>query len=432
MGTEMPANIKNFISFVESAKYWDSDCKERAYFDILNKMNSNEEVYEFTKRRCATKNESLDNVLDELCKKVEEIIDRDVEEICNMIELLKRGLFQNKKQFTFAMDQIARKQSYNYEELGNLMDQFGIIDIFLERNNRTFTNLDYSFLCTDKKGAMQEFNSSKNYNPSYFILNMKILFQMNKIAKFIDSIEFGKMLYEDSFDAKLNNEKRIKIMSNLKTEYLKKIIKNQECMTDEEKNDFSIAEKEYYRLFNDCFNNLNYEHDLEEVRKFQERKHEVYKNKGLMTETVIGISINNYIDMFKEKDIKALGMAIDPDGKLVLGMNIYSYPMPLTVHVSRSTVIEIIEGAIDRNINTARLNEINGIRIYKVLTDNKGKVFPTNTIYRANPDQIALIRKRFQENPNDRIAKFLFEQISTRGRTDTNEGIYKYAELLQE
>ena len=95
----------------------------------------------------------------------------------NLLNLFNNGLIHNKKQFSALMERLARKQSYNYEELGKLMEQYGIIDIFLERSNRTYTNLGYSFLCIDKKTAMKEFDPRKNHNPSYHII-MEKYFQL--------------------------------------------------------------------------------------------------------------------------------------------------------------------------------------------------------------------------------------------------------------
>lgn len=427
METEMPLAIKKFIGFIEHASYWDSDCREPAYYDIINRMDSNEEVYDIMTRRY----HHIEEKLDELCKKLDVIRKTIEKDMDNFRDLVINVLLSNKV-FNKELKGLALKMADHYSEIGRLMDDYGIIDILLERSNKTFTNMGYQFLKTDKRTAMLEFDTRKNYITSYFALSMKMMFQINKIAKFIDSIEYGKMLYNDRMNSKESSEKRIKILSNLKTEYLRKVIEAKNCMTEEEQQNFDIVEKEYYRIFGAYFNNLNYKEDLEKISEFESRKKMMYKHKENILAPMIGMTLNNVTDQFIDRDIKATGMSIDDNGKVVMGMNLYSYPMPITVHVPRSSIENMIEAEKYRKTVIGGGTYIaEGVKKYKVLHDKKGKVFPTNILYKPNETQRALIVKAYKENPDDDVIKFFYTQIATKDKDKQDTSVYKIDELLK-
>lgn len=425
METEIPLAIKKFIWFIEHASYWDSDCREPAYFDISNRMDSNEETYDLMTR----KYNKIEEKLDELCEKFDAIRTNIEEDRENFSDLVENVLLTNKI-FNKELQALAMRVADHYNEIGRLMDDYGIIDILLERSNKTFNNMGYQFLKTDKRTAMLEFDARKNYRTSYYALSMKMMFQINKIAKMIDSIEYGKMLYNDKLNSKESSEKRIKIFSNLKTEYLRKIIEAKNCMTEDEQQNFDIAEKEYYRIFGNHFNNLNYQEDLKKVSEFESRKRIIYQNKEHLLAPMMGMTMSGVTDQLIDRDIKETGMSLDENGKIVMGMNLYGYPMPITVHVPRSSIESMIEAEKYRQkvvMGSVYIPE--GVRKYTVLHDKKGKVFPTNILYKPNENQRALITKAYKENPNDDMIKFFYSQIANRGRE--KQGTYKIDELLK-
>ena len=113
--------------------------------------------------------------------------------------------------------------TFKYGEMfKNGYKETGMIDVLVERSNKAFDRIGASHFRITNEEAMKEFEIRKHNKTTYNILSMKVVFTINKVIKMMDSVCYAKMLENDRFNSNITNDRRIKLMSNLKTTFLQK------------------------------------------------------------------------------------------------------------------------------------------------------------------------------------------------------------------
>ena len=422
--SEALIKIKKYIKFVEYAKQWDSECGEKAYYDILNKMDSNENVYEIMSK----KNQNTEEIFNKMCADIKlHSMAYWVKRNESFEKWFSQGIIPNKTEMRQMNQELAGEIEEYYYDLGKLMYETGMIDVLVERSNKAFDRIGASHFRITNEEAMKEFEIRKHNKTTYNILSMKVVFTINKVIKMMDSVCYAKMLENDRFNSNITNDRRIKLMSNLKTTFLQKALEYALVIDDEEIDEFEeVIKNEYERLFSEDFIKLNFKEDEEVVSGFEARKVLLYEDKTAWVEQLVELSVDRNQGYIKslDPDLKDCGLIKDENGQWVLGMNVYGYPMPITVHVTQDVIGEIVEG-----VKNARNGDPFKVNKYNVLRDQNRKVFPSNVLFRANEKARETARKVYAEDKTDPIKKYLYSQIISKEPQDKNIEFYDETEL---
>ena len=412
MENDLPETLKKQIALIEGSLNKNS-IKYNKYKSIIKKTETREETYEKIRMKYGKTDEKTDE-LSEKCSQIMENLKNDLSQSLGVMKLM---ISKNNAQAQINL--LAQNASKYYFQIGKIMNEYGLISILVERNDKNFNRLELPKLKIDEKRAMKEFDISTNLRTSYGAIIAKILFQTNKIAKFIQDIQFGTMLNSDRINYKedlhKNKNERIQLLSNLKTHYLKKVIKEEMTMDEEELKAFrenGLAKSEFFRLFEGEFENLDYEEELKKVEKYENRIQKVYAKKAELTEflLVFLLSVNTRKEI--GGDIRNLGIRKDENGELVLGTNINDYIMPLMVHIPNSIFQRTIEREINHKKEKKGYNRTFKVEKYKELREEQGKVFSTNLLYKLDKSQMDYIRDMAKKNKDNQIIRFFADQIT--------------------
>lgn len=403
MENNLPLSLRKYIQFIQNSSHWDSESGEPLYFQIVHKMDIYENMYEnFFK-----KNGNVNNNLNEMCTKIQKNGDDFDSKVLSLAPVIS-GISKTKTNQKKLEARIALNVANYYNEIGNIIDEYGIIDVFVARSNNAFSKAGAPFFHCDRSMAIEEFDTRKNMRCDFSIIAMKLIFYINKIVKFVDALEYGAMLNNDIHKAKTGNDKRIKFFSKLKTDYLKKVIEAIQTMPEDEWKNFSMKSEEYNKIFEDVFENLNFEEDLANVYRYERCKENIYGNKGQM----ITNSLAGLISADKERlnrEIRNWGIGKDKNGDFLMGMNLYGYPMPITVHVPKSSIENLLK-CLKNDPIYGRERYIM-VPKYNSLLDSNGSVFSTNVLFKAKEYQREKIKSVAENNPNNNCLKFFYSQI---------------------
>ena len=382
---DLPNNIKRFIKFAENAIRWDSDSsKDPGYNDAVNQIKDG---IEMTDPINGSKKQDVADNLTELCQ---DILNRILYSSAVRELTLQFGSDNNITDAKKAFKPITMDLVNYYQKIGQKLQEVGLLDIMVDRNNKVLEREGYGFLKTNTREAAKEFQFSRNQSSTYYVMVSKLTWTLNKIVKFYDAIEYGEMYKKDRLNVKTNNEERAMILSKVKTDFLKKLVEaNRDSDGEKTKEHNEIMKKKYNELFGSEFNNLDFEKDLKEVLDFEIMKSSIYSTKSLLASQILGLSFEEPIIKRMDPDIKNCGLCKEEKGGVSFGANIYGYIGSVTFHIPPTMFGEIAASS-------------------PVIIPDKVKKFET-----------LRIKKRYKENPNDRIMKYFYSQITTREPMDT-------------
>lgn len=405
-------SLSKFAKFIEANIHLDAECNDSFYFETVHKMDTAERLFQANGKKISLN--SIEDDLDPLCKEYAGYwLDYKDE-----LQELEKDTFKamSTKYIKLIREKINGCTNKFYMQLGNIMEKYGILNLLVDRSNAAFARVGAEFLRCDTQTAIDEFKKSKKN--SFPILSAKIAFAINKIVKYLDDVEYGDLLNDDSFNFKSKNDKKLKYISKLKTDYLKKFVNLVLCIESEDEIGKLISKysEEYKKLFGEYFKELDFEKDILKVHAYELKKGYFYDGKAEMITHVICCFASS--EQFRTKEIEAdgdlnnWGLCTDANGNLLLGIELNSYPMPITVHIPRSSFKDIVQRTqliSSRGTYHTRLE----VPIYHSLTGNKG-LFPTNVLFRVNPKQLEQIKKAYEKDPQNPYLKFFYKQTSQR------------------
>ena len=112
-------------------------------------------------------------------------------------------------------------------------------------------------------------------------------------------------------------------------------------------------------------------------------------------------------------------------------MNIYGYPMPLTVHIQKNNLTRALDVCKQNMYSPGMMGRVNSkVPKYKTLYVKGKKVFTTNLLFQTTEVQRSRIKKAYEENPNNECFKFFYEQIAGRGFKINDDESYSFNELM--
>ena len=423
---EIPIALKKYKKFIVDNIHLDENCSNRVFFEILNKMDSSKEIYSFMKMKYKDVNLKLDNlnmVFIEMFEKYVKKMD-EIEDLIMYNQNSREKQRRNESKLVMCNAEL-------YEEIGEKLNDFGILESLLNRSNNNFSKLDANFLRTTIEQALNEFDVNKNGKTTNPVITMKIAFYINKIVKYMDDMEYGDMLESDSMKVKSFGLGRVKFLSKIKTDYLKKVYEANMNLNDDSDKILFSSQKEYEKLFGNEFDGLNLEEDLKKVRAHENRKKIFYVHKaGFLNQSflmLMGGDPKKQLD----RDIKSWGICEDGNGGYVYGMNIYGYPMPLTVHIQKNNLTRALDVCKQNMYSPGMMGRVNSkVPKYKTLYVKGKKVFTTNLLFQTTEVQRSRIKKAYEENPNNECFKSFYEQIAGRGFKINDDESYSFNELM--
>lgn len=403
MENNLPLSLRKYIQFIQNSLHLDSESEKPLYFQIVHKMDTYENMYEnFFK-----KNGNVNKTLKEMCTKIQKNSDSFDSKVLSLAPVIS-GISKTKSNQKKLQARFSLNVANYYNEIGNIIDEYGIIDVFVVRSNNAFSKAGAPFFNCNRNMAIEEFDTKKNIRYDFSIIAMKLVFYINKIVKYVDALEYGAMLNNDFHKAKTGNNKRIKFFSKLKTDYLKKVIEAIQTMSEEEWKKFSIKSEEYNKIFEDIFENLNFEEDLANVYRYERCKENIYGNKSQMITNSLAALISANKGSLN-KDVRNWGIGKDKNGDFLMGMNLYGYPMPITVHVPKCSIENLLK--------TFKNDPIYGreryimVPKYNSVLDSNGSIFSTNVLFKSKEYQREKIKSVAENNPNNNCLKFFYSQI---------------------
>ena len=423
---EMPLALKKHKKFIEENIHLNEYSSDHVFSEFLNKMNSSEEIYFFMKLKYKDVNAQLEDINVAFI----EMFDKHYKKMTEVEKLIRLDQTSRDKQRKNESKLVACNAEL-YSCIGKTLYDFGILESLLNRSNNNFSKLDADFLRTNLAQLLEEFNERKNDKTTNAVITMKIAFYLNKIVKYMDDMEYGDMLEGDTLKSKTQNDNRIKFVSKLKTDYLKKVFEANMNLNEDDSTVLFASQEEYEHLFGDDFENLNLEEDLKKIEKHEFRKKIFYIHKGGFINqsflTLMGSDPKKHLD----RDIKSWGICDDGKGRYVYGMNLYSYPMPLTVHIQKANLIRALE-LCKRNMGGFGISSkvYTTVPKYKTLKTPDGKVCTTNVLFQTTEVQRSRIKHAYESNPDNECFKFFYDQISGRGLEQDKVDNYSFNELI--
>lgn len=411
---EIPLSIKKYANFVEQVIDKDVNNNNSTFNDLVGKMDSAEEISLYMHRKC----KNVDDRLVDLNKELQASFDEQLERVSSLPN--EKEYFRlNSKNRRVLKEKLSETMVPCYMHVGNIMSEYGILEALVERSNKTFYNAGAPFLRITVEEAKREFDKKECSKSSYSVLAMKTAFFINKIVKCIDSLEYDSMFYEDSLNSKCDRDKRNKFLSRLKTDFVKKVCEYEKNLGEDIEGTkiFDDFEKIYNGLFGEYFKKLDFKKEFENVEYYEIQKDYIYNNKLEFTSTVFA----SLIDLKSERDLREWGFCIDKNGEVLVGMNIYGYPMPVTIHITKEMLEEV---------QASYMKSQKILPTYESLLTAQGKIFRTNFLFRTNEKQREQLKNAYKENRDDPCLKFFMEQVSSRESNNKREYI-SFDDLLK-
>ena len=401
--------LDKYVKFVENSIHWDSECGEQSYFDAIKKMENAESFFQNQGKQLSKK--SLAEDLDPMCLEFAQT-QFDYQDGVQEIEKQLEGV-TTKKELLRLREKASICTHKYYMKIGEIMQKYGILKTLVGRSNAAFKKVGADFMYCTEEMAFDEFTkSSKDAMP---ILHAKIAFAINKLVKYWDGVEYGDLLQDDSNRVKTGiNDNRLKFISKLKTDYLKKFMDIVLCTYDENVIHELIEKKkqEYNKLFGEYFRNLDFEADLLKIHAYELRKNYFYEAKLHMIGSLITtLSVEDgekSKDRKTLKEIKRWGICKDEHGHLLLGIDLRQYPMPITVHIPRSGFKGMLKDVQASRFSSTYTKKL-AVPVYKSLTGKLG-VFPTNLLFKPTSMQRQKLEQASKENPKNPYLQFFYEQ----------------------
>lgn len=421
---EMPLALKKYKKFITEHIHLNEYCSNSLFFDIVNKMNDSEDIYTFMKK----KYKNVNSQLDELNVAFVRMFDKHFQEMKKVEQLITFDQNSREKQRRNE-SRLVLCNAELYSNIGKTLNDFGILESLINRSNNNFSRLDAGFLRTNLEQALEEFNTKKNEKTTNSVIAMKIAFYLNKIVKYMDDMEYGELLESDIFKAKSKRNSRVKFLSKLKTDYLKKV-HEANLNLNEGSTVLFAGQEEYEKLFGDEFEDLNFEEDLKKVEAYEFRKKIFYIHKGGFINqsflTLMGSDPKKQLD----RDIKSWGICEDGKGGFVFGMNLYSYPMPLTGHIQKANLIRALDVCKKSMGSFGFVGKVHTtVPKYKTLQTPERRVFTTNVLFQTTEVQRSRIKHAYENNPDNECFKFFYDQITGRGFDKKEVEAYSFDEL---
>ena len=420
---EIPLGLRKTIRFIESKIHLDEFSGDSAFFDSISKMDISNDIYLYMKR----KYKDVDSTTDFLCESffvIFKLREKLLEEMDPLFEYAQSSGSQQRKN----EQRLVSGNAEFYDCIGETLSSFGILESLVNRSNNVFSNVGAPFLCASLEQAKKEFNKTKNSNTTNPVISMKLVFYLNKIAKYIDDLEYGAMYESDEMKSKIGGHKKLSFLSKLKTDYLKKVYEANKNLGDNKSGISFGSQEEYERLFGEYFENLDFQADLERVKFYENRKEEIYAHKaGILNQAFIMLASSNPKKTF-DRDVLNWGICEDENGGYVFGMNLYSYPMPITVHMQKPFLTHSLM-TLKNEIGMLANSKII-IPRYESLRTPDGKIFTTNVLFPTTEIQRSRIREAFRKNPDNPCLAFFNAQIAGRGGKFNRENGYSINELI--
>lgn len=398
--------LDKFAKVVENCAHWDSESNEKLYFDAIHKMETAEGFFQAHGKKLSTN--CIYDDLDPICL---EFAEAQIEYSNAVQEIRKRIKFiTSKKELNILREKSNSCAHTFYEKIGKIMSKYGILDTLVSRSNSAFKKVGADFMCCNSTMVLDDFSQCKK-DPMPIIC-AKISFAVNKIVKYWDDIEYGDLLEDDSHKIKENSDKRLKYLSKLKTDYLKKFMGIVLCTYGDDNIAALIQsrKKQYHQLFDPYFKDLSFEKDILKIHAYELRKDYFYSAKSEMIGHFIASIAPDKKNSFREitsyKELKEWGLCKDGHGHLLLGINLYQYPMPITVHIPKSSFKDILRNILDTRSNGTFSPKI-VVPEYRSLTGKEG-IFPTNVLFKATSMQREKLEKACKHNPNNPYLQFFY------------------------
>jgi hypothetical protein len=401
--------LDKYVKFVESSIHWDAECGESSYFDAVKKMESAEGFFQNQGRQLSIK--SLEEDLDPMCIEFAQT-HFDYQDAIHDIDCQVDGA-NTRKEILRLREKAGICTHKYYMKIGELMQKYGVLKTLVGRSNAAFKKVGADFMyCTEEMAFDEFYKSSKDAMP---ILHAKIAFAINKLVKYWDGVEYGDLLQDDQNRAKKGiGDNRLKFISKLKTDYLKKFMDIILCTYDDSEMNKLVEQRnaEYTSLFGEYFDNLDFGVDVLKIHAYELRKNYFYEAKLFMIGSFITtLSVADYEgakDQKTVKDIKRWGIGKDERGHLLLGIDLKQYPMPITVHIPKSGFKHMLKEVQKTRFSNTYTKKL-AVPVYKSLTGKQG-VFPTNILFKATPVQRQKLEQASKENPNNPYLQFFYSQ----------------------
>lgn len=402
-------SLDKYVKFVENYSHLDYESKDPLYIKAINKMNLSEEFF-------ATLGHKMG--IQDLSKEVEPFcVDFDIieTEYNNKMDEFGMQLLQtsSKKQEDFLRTKINFQTYEFYKKIGNLMLEYDIFKVLISKSNAAFRRVGAGFLYCDMEMVKDELERAKL--DTMPVLAAKIAFNINKIVKTLDNLEYGELLKDDSSKSKINNDGRLKFISKLKTDYLNRVINI--CLVtygdDKILNIVESRKDEYNRLFGEYFEDLDFEADLLKIHGYELRKNYFYESKAAMIDHII-TTLSTY-EKHKNKEVKRTkgisdwGLCRDENNQILLGVSLTNYPMPITIHLPQS-IFNTIHTKLKRMCGLELAYNKLVVPRYKSLKGGEG-IFSTNVLFQPTIAQKKKLEKEYQKNPNNPYLKFFYSNL---------------------
>lgn len=405
--------LDKYVKFVEHNSHLNVESHDPIYEENIKNMDNAERFFLDAGKKLSLK--FFKDGMDPLTQRFNEIRDRYEAEIIeidpNFEMALNSNLSRKELERIRAKSDIIMQRFYT--EMGNLMDEYGILDALMHRSNAAFTKVQAPFLQCNKEMILAEFK--KPIADPMPIMSAKITFYINKIVKYLDSVEFGDLLEDDKLKFKGKSDGRLKFLSKLKTDYARKLMELMMCYDSLEEQTAVLHSRtpEYERLFGEYFEDLDLEADVLKVHAYEYRKQKFYESKVEMAKNIVcTLCVSEELrtrELRRYKGLKDWGICRDADGKLVLGMSLAKYPMPITVHIPQSSFNDIFNDA-HSIIKVGMMPCSLCVPEYHSLTGPKG-VFPTNVLFEATEIQKQKLEKAYEKNPNNPYLRFFYLRL---------------------
>lgn len=422
MSTGSIYSLDKYVKFVENSSHLSYESNDPLYIKAMYKMNLSEEVFATLGNKIAI--QELDKEIEPFCTDFA-IIENEYNN--NMQELGVLALKTSSKKHQDFIRTKANFQTYEfYKKLGNFMLQYDIFKVLISKSNAAFRRVGAGYLYCDIDMVKDEFENAKL--DTMPVLATKIASYINKIVKTLDNLEYGELLKEDSSKSKINSDGRLKFVSKLKTEYLKKLVNICLVTYGEDKIGEMIESRkdEYNKLFGEYFGNLDLGSDLVKIHGYELRKNYFYESKAAMIDHII-ITLAPY-EKNKNKEVKNAkgisdwGLCRDENNQILLGVWLTNYPMPITIHLPQST-FDTIHAKLKRMCGLELLHNKLVVPLYKTLKGDEG-VFSTNVLFQPTPSQKRKLEEEYKNNPNNPYLKAFYSNVFPQNNKNKDERVY--------
>jgi len=413
MKNNISVSLKKYIKFVKENSHLDAECNSDIFMEKVAQMESTEMIYDRVRR----KYKNVENTILELSKKMQSY-DIELNMQFKELESVSESYLVSKTKIRELEKRMVLIISEYYQKISEILDEFGILDVLILRSNNAFERAGVPFFKCDRTIAMNEYKYQNNKNNSLPVMRMKKAVLINKIAKIVDILEYGAMFNKDQYSSKSNSDKRLKYLSKLKTDFLKKTVDDYIVMSNQEQEEFWKDDCEhktqYEELFGEFFDKLDFFEEFIIVQEYQKRKDEIYELKNEDIKDILGmiVSEKNRVTINEVRDVTRFGLTKDKKGEVVLGMNICGYPMPATLHAQKRLIEDIIAVytqcyAISKRSYKLQFPKYDSLRVGE-------DIFATNLLFKPTAEQREKLKIAYFENKNNPLIKFFYEQLNSK------------------